>query len=140
MEANKGKAIRGSRMGYRVFVLSSTKSGGYSVRRVGRLLKGMTTEEVMDILRGLAPRKSTTAVAVTKTGSIHLAARARKRGGKTKTSAKVARLAAASPKKGASLEFGKGPKGAHRVKVGRAGKRVLKPKASKKAAAKKTSR
>lgn len=92
------KSVRGSGKGYRVFVLTRKGKGkgktSFSVSRVGRLVPGLTTEEVLAILKKLAPKKTTTAVAVTKTGTIHLAARAKKRGGKDKTSQRIARVAA----------------------------------------------
>jgi hypothetical protein len=90
------KSVRGSGKGYRVLVLTRKGKGktSFSVSRVGRLVPGLTTEEVLAILKKLAPKKTTTAVAVTKTGTIHLAARAKKRGGKDKTSQRVARVAA----------------------------------------------
>lgn len=50
----------------------------YSVRRVGHFAKGVQRKDVLSTLKKLAPKKSTTAVAITKTGTIHLAARARK--------------------------------------------------------------
>jgi hypothetical protein len=94
------KSVRGSGKGYRVFVLTRKGKGkgktSFSVTRIGRLVKGLTSAEVMTILKKLAPKKTTTAVAVTKTGTIHLAARAKKRGGKDKTSQRVARVAAAA--------------------------------------------
>lgn len=104
MEANKKKGKRGSRKGYRVFLLTRESDLSYTVSRVGRLAKGLSTHDVMEVLRGLAPRKTTTAVAVTKTGTIHLAARAGKKGGKNRTSARVARLAAKARATGTVME------------------------------------
>jgi len=88
MEPNKSTA------GGRVFLITRKGKTSFSVSRVGKLSKGMSKKEILDVLRGLAPKKSTTAVAVTKTGAIRAAARARKGGGKNKTSNKLARLAA----------------------------------------------
>jgi len=152
MEENRGKPVRGSGMGYRIFVLKRVKSGGYSVRRPGRLAKGMTTDQVMEVLRRLAPHKGMTAVAVTPTGSIHLSAQAGKRGGKTKTSAKVASIATAAPKgglrkpyalwRGSSSDRPDGPMGGggkYSVNIGPAGTVVFKAKTSQQGG-KKTSR
>lgn len=94
-KAKRKASKRGSAAGYRVLVLAK-KGENYSARLVGRLAKGLTTAEVMAILKKLAPKKSTTAVAITKTGTIHLAARAKKAGGRNKTSQKAAHLAAKS--------------------------------------------
>jgi len=88
MEPNKSSASG------RVFVIKRKGKTSFSVSRVGKLSKGMSKREILDVLRGLAPKKSTTAVAVTKTGAVRLAARAKKGGGKNKTSARLARLAA----------------------------------------------
>ena len=106
MEANKKKRKNkgGSKKGYRVFLLTRESDLSYTVSRVGRLAKGLSTHDVMEVLRGLAPRKTTTAVAVTKTGTIHLAARAGKKGGKNHTSARVARLAAKARATGTVME------------------------------------
>jgi len=106
MEANKRKRKNkgGSKKGYRVFLLTRESDLTYSAARVGRLAKGLPTKEVLEILKGLAPRKSTTAVAVTKTGTIHLAARGGRAGGKNRTSARVARLAARARKPGTISE------------------------------------
>ena len=98
-KTKKKASKRGSAMGYRVLVLVKTGADSYTARRVGRLAKGMTSAEILTILKKLAPKKSTTAVAVTKSGSIHLAARARKAGGKNKTSQRVARIAAKARRK-----------------------------------------
>lgn len=84
--------------GYRVLVLVK-KGAEYTARRIGRTAKGLSAAEILTILKKLAPKKSTTAVAITKTGTIHLAARARKAGGKNKTSQKIVRLAAKSKRK-----------------------------------------
>ena len=91
----KKTSKRGVAAGYRVFLLAK-KGDDYSAKLVGKLAGGLTTAEVMAILKKMAPKKSTTAVAVTKTGTISLSARARKAGGKNKTSQKAARLAAKS--------------------------------------------
>lgn len=88
----------GSAQGYRVLVLVK-KGDSYTARRVGRLAKGLSATDILTILKKLAPKKSTTAVALTKAGTIHLAARARKAGGKNKTSQKIARLALKSRRK-----------------------------------------
>ena len=105
MEANKKKKNKGgSKKGYRVFLLTRESDRTYSASRIGRLAKGLSTKEVLDVLKALAPRKSTTAVAVTKTGTIHLAARKGKVGGKNRTSARVARLAARARKPGTISE------------------------------------
>jgi hypothetical protein len=91
----KAKASkRGSSKGYRVLVLTKTGADSYTVKHAGRLAKGLSKAEVLDVLKHLAPRKTTTALAVTKTGSVHLAARAKKAGGSNKTSRKIARIAA----------------------------------------------
>jgi len=139
------KSVRGSGKGYRVFVLTRKGKGkgktSFSVSRVGRLVPGLTTEEVLAILKKLAPKKTTTAVAVTKTGTIHLAARAKKRGGKDKTSQRVARVAAATrgnvriaPE---SLKFTSHGAG---LSVRGKGKRVLGRRKKTSAAKKKTSK
>lgn len=106
MEANKKKRKNkgGSKKGYRVLLLTHESGRTYTASRVGRLAKGLSTKEVLEILKGLAPRKRTTAVAVTKTGTIHLAARAGKAGGKNRTSARVARLAAKTRSTGTVME------------------------------------
>lgn len=127
MQANKKKGKRGSKKGYRVFLLTREGDRSYTVSRIGRLAKGLSTHDVMEVLRGLAPRKSTTAVAVTKTGTIHLAARAGKKGGKNRTSARVARLAAKARSTGTVMEKRKmskrkakrGKKGASRRRTSR---------------------
>jgi hypothetical protein len=93
-KAAKKASKRGSSKGYRVLVLTKTGADAYTVRHAGRLAKGLSKAEVLDILKHLAPRKTTTAVAITKTGSVHLAARAKKVGGSNKTSRKIARIAA----------------------------------------------
>ena len=91
-KAKKAKLSKSGARGYHVLVLTK-KGDDYTARRVGRLPKGVASAEILALLKKLAPKKSTTAVAVTKTGTIHLAARARKAGGKNKTSQKAARSA-----------------------------------------------
>lgn len=93
-KAAKKASKRGSGKGYRVLVLTKTSANTYTVKHAGRLVKGLSRLEVLEVLKRLAPRKTTTALAVTKTGSVHLAARAKKVGGSNKTSRKIARIAA----------------------------------------------
>lgn len=96
-KAKRKASKRGSAAGYRVFVLTTKRNKrgikATFAKPVGRLAKGLTTAEALEILKRLAPKKSTTAVAITKTGTIHLAARARKSGGKSKTSQALVRSA-----------------------------------------------
>lgn len=97
-KAKRKTSKRGSAQGYRVLVLVK-KGSEYTARRIGRTAKGLSSTEILTILKKLAPKKSTTAVAITKAGTIHLAARARKAGGKNKTSQKIVHIAAKSKRK-----------------------------------------
>jgi hypothetical protein len=134
---------------YRVFRLVNQGHGKWVANRSGIIDSKTSPQDAMEILRGLST-KNTTAVVVTQAGAIRLAARAGKKGGKDKTSAKVAKIAAGvAPRKrlnvvaAPSSPGGRPPKNTkviYSVRVAGTGTRMLKPKASKKAAAKKTSR
>jgi len=80
---------------YIVLLITKTKDtkhdARYTSKRVGHTNKTTQYKDVLALLKKLAPRKTTTAVAVTKSGKVHAEARGRKLVRVDKVSQKIAR-------------------------------------------------